>query len=56
VIILEVKNRRPAKILMVQYSSLFFDSEDHIDAAELKKEMKLGVRVMVQGATMPTSG
>jgi hypothetical protein len=37
-IVLEMKNRKPAEILMAEYSFLTFDSEGRLDAVNKKKQ------------------
>jgi len=54
-VIVDLVNRKPVEILRIQYSILTFDSEGKIDAAELEKEMRLGVDMVPFGTTAPTS-
>ena len=54
-VIADLVNRKPVEILGIQYSILTFDSEGKIDAAELEKEMRLGVDMVPIGTTAPTS-
>jgi len=54
-VIADLVNRKPVKVLSTQYSILTFDSEGKIDAAELEKEMRLGVDMVPIGTTAPTS-
>jgi len=54
-VIVDLVNRKPVEILRIQYSILTFDSEGKIDAAELEKEMRLGVDMVPIGKTTPTS-
>jgi hypothetical protein len=42
-IVLEMKNRKPAEILMAEYSFLTFDSEGRLDASEQKKAVLLAM-------------
>ncbi len=39
----DLVNRKPVEILMIQYAYLTFDSEGKIDAAEREKKMRLSV-------------
>ena len=43
---LEMENRRPVDIIMIQHSYLNFDSEGRIDAAELEKAASLAVNMV----------
>jgi len=45
-VVLEVANRRPAKINLIQYSYVFFDAEGRIDTAEREKEASLAVQMV----------
>jgi len=54
-VIVDLVNRKPIEILRIQYAILTFDSEGKIDAAELEKEMRLGVDMVPFGTTAPTS-
>jgi hypothetical protein len=38
-VVLEIENRRPTEVILVQYSYLSFDSEGRIDAAEREKRL-----------------
>ena len=42
-VIFETENRRPVKIIRIEYSYLFFDSEGFIDSKEREKEIRLGM-------------
>jgi hypothetical protein len=42
-IVLEMKNRKPAEILMTEYSFLTFDSEGRLDASEREKAARLAM-------------
>ena len=54
-VIADLVNRKPVEILGIQYSILTFDSEGKIDAAELEKEMRLGVDMVPIGTIEPLS-
>lgn len=54
-VIVDLVNRKPFEILGIQYPILTFDSEGKIDAAELEKEMRLGVD-MVRIRNISTAG
>ena len=54
-VIADLVNRKPVEILDIQYSILTFDSEGKIDAAELEKEIRLGMDMVPFGTTAPTS-
>ena len=45
-VILETENRKPSKIIRIQYSYLFFDSEGFIDTEEREKEIRLGINMV----------
>lgn len=45
-VVLEVENRRPVEIIMVQHSYLPFDSEGRIDAGEMEKAAGLAVDIV----------
>ena len=47
----DLVNRKPVEILLIQYAYLSFDSEGRIDTAELQKEMRLGVDMVPPVAT-----
>ncbi|MCK4390959.1 MAG: hypothetical protein KAV83_12070 [Desulfobacterales bacterium] len=47
----DLVNRKPVEILRIQYAYLSFDSEGKIDAAELQKQMRLGVDMVPPVAT-----
>lgn len=42
----DLVNRKPVEILLIQYAYLSFDSEGRIDTAEVQKEMRLGVDML----------
>jgi hypothetical protein len=50
-VILEFVNRKPLEIESIQYSILSFDPDGRIDAGELEKEMKLGLKMLQPSAT-----
>ena len=54
-VIVDLVNRKPFEILRIQYPILTFDSEGKIDAAELEKEMRLGVDMVPIGTIAPLS-
>jgi len=54
-VIVDLVNRKPVEILRIQYAILTFDSEGKIDAAEIEKEMRLGVDMVPIGNTAPLS-
>ena len=45
-VILETENRKPSKIIRIQYSYLFFDSEGSLDTQEREREMLIGVNMV----------
>lgn len=45
-IIFETENRKPYKIIRIQYSYLFFDSEGFLDMQEREREMRIGVNMV----------
>ncbi len=47
----DLVNRKPVEILMIQYAYLTFDSEGRIDTAEREQEMRLGVNMVPPVAT-----
>jgi hypothetical protein len=47
----DLVNRKPVEILMIQYAYLTFDSEGRIDAAEREQEMRLSVDMVPPVAT-----
>ncbi len=50
-VIVDLVNREPVEIIGIQYAILTFDSEGKIDAAELEKEMRLGVNMVPIGTS-----
>ena len=44
--IVETENRKPNKIIRIQYSYLFFDSKGFLDAQEMDREMRLGINMV----------
>ena len=54
-VIVDLIDREPAEILGIQYPILTFDSEGKIEAAELEKEMRLGVDMVPIGTIAPLS-
>jgi len=54
-VMVDLVNRKPVEILRIQYAILTFDSEGKIDAAELEKEMRLGVDMVPIGTIEPLS-
>ena len=51
----DLVNREPVEIIGIQYPILTFDSKGKIDAAELEKEMRLGVNMVPIGTNEGTS-
>ena len=47
----DLVNRKPVEILMIQYAYLTFDSEGRIDTAEREQEMRLSVNMVPPVAT-----
>jgi hypothetical protein len=45
-VVLEMQNRRPINIIMVQHSYLYFDSEGRIDTVERQKAATLAVNML----------
>ncbi len=45
-VVVEMENRRPVDIIMVQYSYLYFDSKGRIDPVEREKEATLAVNMV----------
>lgn len=45
--VLEMLDRKPVGIIMIQYSYLSFDPEGRLDAAELEKEARLAMDVLL---------
>ena len=45
-VIVETENRKPKKILRIEYSYLFFDSKGLLDIQEREREMQLGVSMV----------
>jgi len=45
-VVLEMENRRPVEIIMVQHSYLYFDSEGRIDTVEREKAASLAVNMV----------
>jgi hypothetical protein len=45
-VVLEVENRKPVEIIMVQHSYLPFDSEGRIDAGEMENAASLAVNIV----------
>ena len=45
-VIVETENRKPNKIIRIQYSYLFFDSKGFLDAQEMDREMRLGINMV----------
>ena len=50
-VVVDLVNREPVEIIGIQYPILTFDSEGKIDAAELEKEMRLGVNMVPIGTS-----
>ncbi len=50
-VVVDLVNREPVEIIGIQYPILTFDSEGKIDAAELEKEMRLGVNMLPIGTS-----
>ena len=44
--IVETENRKPNKIIRIQYSYLFFDSKGFLDTQERERGMQLGVNMV----------
>ena len=55
-IVLEMINRKPAEILMTEYSYLAFDSEGRLDANEREKAARLAMDTLEPIALEPKSG
>ena len=45
-VIVETENRKPNKIIRIQYSYLFFDSRGFLDTQEMDREMQLGINMV----------
>ncbi len=45
-VVVELENRKPVNVVMIQYSYLSFDAEGRIDQSSLEKEMQLGMQMM----------
>ncbi len=46
-VILKLFNRKPVKIISIQYSIFSFDPKGRIDIGDLEKEMKLGFQMLL---------
>jgi len=55
-IVLEMINRKPAEILMAEYSFLAFDSKGRLDAGEREKAARLAMDTLEPIAPEPKSG
>jgi hypothetical protein len=55
-IVLELINRKPAEIIMTEYSFLAFDSKGRLDAGEREKAARLAMDTLEPIATEPKSG
>ena len=45
-VIVETENRKPNKIIRIQYSYMFFDSKGFLDTQERERGMQLGVNMV----------
>ena len=45
-VVVETENRKPNKIIRIQYSYLFFDSKGFLDTQERERGMQLGVNMV----------
>ena len=45
-VIFETENRKPNKIIRIQYSYLIFDSKGFLDSQERERELQLGVNMI----------
>ena len=54
-VVVDLVNREPVEIIGIQYAILTFDSKGEIDAAELEKEIRLGVDMAPVGTIAPLS-
>jgi len=54
-VVVDLVNREPVEIIGIQYPILTFDSKGKIDAAELEKEMRLGVNMVPIGTSEDVS-
>jgi len=45
-VVVETENRKPNKIIRIQYSYLFFDSEGFLDTQERERAMQIGVNMV----------
>ena len=45
-VVVELENRKPVNVVMIQYSYLSFDSDGRIDQSSMEKEMQLGMQMM----------
>ncbi len=45
-VVVELENRKPVNVVMIQYSYLSFDAEGRIDQSSMEKEMQLGMQMM----------
>ncbi len=49
-VVVELENRKPVGVVMIQYSYLSFDSDGRIDQSSMEKEMQLGMQMMAPNA------
>ena len=45
-VIVETENRKPNKIIRIQYSYMFFDSKGFLDTQERERGMQLGINMV----------
>ena len=45
-VIVETENRKPNKIIRIEYSYLFFNSKGYLDTQEMDREMRLGINMV----------
>lgn len=45
-VVLEMVDRKPTEIVMIQYSYLTFDTDGRLDAAEIEQEARLGIDML----------
>jgi len=45
-VVVELENRKPVSVVMIQYSYLSFDADGIIDQSSMEKEMHLGMQMM----------
>jgi len=45
-VVVELENRKPVSVVMIQYSYLSFDADGRIDQSSMEEEMQLGMQMM----------